>query len=42
MTGQLASAKEGYEYMLDIFHQALQAASGIKETELVEFIQQHS
>jgi hypothetical protein len=40
MTGQLALAKEGYEYLLDIFHQALQVADGIKEDELVAFIQQ--
>ena len=42
MTEQLALAKEGYEYLLDIFHQALQAAGGIKEDELVAFIQQRA
>ena len=42
MSGQLALAKEGYEYLLDIFHQALQAAGGIQESELVEIILQHS
>ena len=39
MTDQLALAKEGYEYLIDIFYQALKAAGGIKENELVEFIQ---
>ena len=38
MTGQLALAKEGYEYLLDIFHQALQVAGGIKEDKLVALI----
>ena len=38
MSRQLTMAKEEYEYLLDIFHQALQAAGGIKENELVAFI----
>ena len=42
MSGQLALAKEGYGYLLDIFHQALQAAGGIKEDELVAFIEQRA
>ena len=36
MTDQLALAKEGYEYLIDIFYQALEAAGGIKEDELVD------
>ena len=39
MIGELAPAKEEYGYLLDIFYQALQAAGGIKKTELVAFIQ---
>ena len=42
MSGQLATAKEGYDYLLDIFHQALQAAGGIKQDELVAFIEQRA
>ena len=42
MSGQLAMAKEGYEYMLNIFHQALQIAGGIRENELVAFIEQRT
>ena len=40
MTDQLALAKKGYEYLIDIFYQALKAAGGITEYQLVEFIQQ--
>ena len=42
MSGQLATTKEEYKYLLDIFHQALQAAGGIREDELVAFIEQHA
>ena len=42
MSGQLALAKKGYEYLLDIFHQALQVAGRIKENELVAFIQKRA
>ena len=42
MTDQLALAKEGYEYLIDIFYRALKATGGIEEHELVAYIQQHS
>ena len=42
MTDQLAMAKDGYEYLIDVCHKSLKAAGGIKVYELVEYIEQHS
>ena len=42
MSEQLAMVKEGYEYLFDIFHLALQAAGGIKEDKFVAFIKQRA
>ena len=39
MTDQLAMAKEGYEYLIDVFFKALKAAGRIEVHELVEYIE---
>ena len=42
MTEQLAMAKEGYEYLIDVCHKSLKVTGGREVYELVEYIEQHS
>ena len=39
MTDRLAMAKEGYEYLIDVYHKSLKAAGGIEVHELVDYIE---